>query len=60
MLNQASTREYNPGIRVRDLRRGPDFYPQEDALRQLHEEEERMNPRLRSNSPLSDDVPDLE
>ena len=23
---------YNPGIRIRDLRRGPDFYPQDEAL----------------------------
>ena len=53
---------YNPGIRVRDIRRGPDFYTQDEALRQLNEEEERLNnPRIRSNSPASEeDVPELE
>jgi hypothetical protein len=29
---QATTARYNPGIQVRDLRRGEDFYPQEEVL----------------------------
>lgn len=31
--SQDTTSRYNPGIRVRDLRRGPEFYPQDEALR---------------------------
>lgn len=31
LLGQEATR-YNPGIRVRDLRRGHDFYSQEEVL----------------------------
>lgn len=43
------------------MRRGPEFYPQEQALRELNQEEDLLNnPRQRSNSPISDDVPSLE
>jgi len=31
--HQVGNSLYYPGIRVRDIRRGPDFYTQEEALR---------------------------
>ena len=53
---EATNWRYIPGIRVRDIRRGPDFYPQDEALRQLNEEENELNnPRVRSTSPGSDE-----
>ena len=33
---------YTPGIRVRDMRRGPDFYTQDEALREINDEEENI------------------
>ena len=34
---------YTPGIRVHDIRRGTDFYTQDEALRDLNDEEENID-----------------
>ena len=58
---QAGASSYYPGIRVRDIRRGPDFYTQEDAMRNAefntynYDDEQRLV--LNEDSGESDDEP---